>query len=269
MSVVDDVVVPVSDAVARVHRELERRSHLRPCREVDALFGELVGLVVALPPGAPPPVRGHRAAALRRLCAEGEDQLERAWARRICRAHDPVACLAGFPYADNYRRLVRLELDTVARVASRPVRHAVFLGAGALPLSALMAAAALEVAVDAVDRDREASDTGRQVAAALGADGVRFVAGDASTLEVAAYDLVVVAALVGATCEAKRALLARLATAMAPGATLLARGARSARTLLYPPVDLDGLAGFAVQAVVHPVDDVVNSVVVATAVGSG
>jgi nicotianamine synthase len=272
MTVADSVVASVSAAVDRVERDLARRPHLRPCPEVDALFGELVGLVASVPPGSGLPgcCRQH-GPSLRRLCAEGETQLELEWAARITAAADPRSCLAGFPYLDNYRRLARLELDTLARVApaAAPPARVAFLGAGPLPLSALLVAEALgtSVAVDAVDCDPAALDAGQRVSAALGWEGVRFLGGDALTLDVADYDLVMVAALVGATPSAKEVVLQRLAGAMRPGSLLLARSARAARTLLYPPIEPGQLAGFAVHAVVHPVDDVINSVVVATARG--
>jgi hypothetical protein len=48
---------------------------------------------------------------------------------------------------------------------------------------------------------------------------------------------------------------------------LVARSARAARTLLYPPLPLEDLGGFALQGVVHPACDVVNSIVVARATG--
>jgi nicotianamine synthase len=275
MTVADSVVASVSAAVDRVERDLARRPDLRPCPEVDALFGELVGLVASVPPGSGLPgcCRQH-GPSLRRLCAEGETQLELEWAARITAATDPRACLAGFPYLDNYRRLARLELDTLARVApsvaAGPPAKVVFLGAGPLPLSALLVAEALgtSVAVDAVDCDPVALDAGRRVAEALRWEGVRFLPGDALTLDVSDYDLVMVAALVGATPAAKEVVLGRLAGAMRPGSLLLARSARAARTLLYPPIEPGQLAGFAVHAVVHPVDDVINSVVVATARGT-
>lgn len=282
MTVADSVVASVSAAVDRVERDLARRPHLRPCPEVDALFGELVGLVASVPPGSGLPgcCRQH-GPSLRRLCAEGETQLELEWAARITAATDPRACLADFPYLDNYRRLARLELDTLARVvptataatdttAGGPPARVVFLGAGPLPLSALLVAEALgtSVAVDAVDCDPVALDAGRRVSAALGWEGVRFLQGDALTLDVSGYDLVMVAALVGATPAAKEVVLQRLAGSMRPGSLLLARSARAARTLLYPPIEPGQLAGFAVHAVVHPVDDVINSVVVATARGT-
>ena len=52
---------------------------------------------------------------------------------------------------------------------------------------------------------------------------------------------------------------------MSPGAVLLARSARGMRSLLYPAIEPAAFDGFELQAVVHPVDEVVNSVVLARA----
>jgi SAM-dependent methyltransferase len=276
MTALDSVV---DGHLRSLHGRLAGRPHLRPGGEVDALFGELVRLAVSAPAGTPAPLATGDGPRLRdglhRLCAAGEAELERHWAARIAGAADPVRTLEAFPYLGNYRRLARLEVDALAAAgagagaAGRPIRRVAFVGAGPLPLSALLLAESLGVPVDAVDRDPAAVADGLRVAAALSADGaVTFVAGDVRDLSFAAHDVVVLAALVGATAAAKRDVLAHLARAMAPGATLVARSARSARTLLYPGLDRRHLAGFELQAVVHPTCDVVNSVVVARATGA-
>lgn len=273
MTLVDNDVAPASatDALARVHRHLRACRHLRPCPEVDALFHELVRMVVEVPPATPARwgcASAATASDLRRLCAEGETQMERAWARRIAVADDPDRALADFPYAENYRRLVRLEVDVLGRTVRRRVAQVAFVGAGPLPLSALYLARMLGAPVDAVDRDPAATAEGRLVAAALGDSAtVSFVRADATDVDFRRYDVVVLAALVGGTPAAKRGVLAHLGATMAPGAVLLARSARAARTLLYPPVDAADLGHLRLQTVVHPVDDVVNSVVVARVPG--
>ena len=55
---------------------------------------------------------------------------------------------------------------------------------------------------------------------------------------------------------------------MRPGALLLARSARLLRTLLYPPLTLNDLAGFRLLAVLNPYTEVVNSLVVAEKPGT-
>jgi hypothetical protein len=266
-----DVSAP---ALQELHRQLTDRPDLRPCPEVDRLFGDLVRLVLATSPddearllddAAVLAIRG----GLRALCSEGEYQLELAWARRIAASPSPRDELERFPYVDNYRQLTRMELDLLATVADRPARRVAFVGSGPLPLSSLLMAAELGVPVDNLDRDAEAVVLGQRVAAALGpALGpvpLTFRQADVTGADLRGYDVVVLAALVGAGGPEKRTILGHLAASMSPGAVLLARSARGMRSLLYPAIEPAALDGFELQAVVHPVDEVVNSVVLAQA----
>lgn len=279
MTALDTVVAPPVrlpdppvELLLDLHRRLAARPDLRPGPEVDGLFAELVGLVLSTPPeGAArllddPAVRAVQV-ELHALCSEGEYQLELGWARRIVASAAPWDELARFPYAGNYRQLSRMELDVLASVVDRPVRRVAFVGSGPLPLTSLLVAAELGVAVDNLDRDREAVALGERVARALGLARLAFHRADVAHADLGAYDVVVLAALVGATTAEKRAVVGHLAASMAAGAVLLARSAAGLRTLLYPALDAAALEGFDLQAIVHPVHEVINSVVVARARG--
>jgi nicotianamine synthase-like protein len=253
-----------------LHRQLAGRVDLRPCPEVDRLFGDLVRLVLATPPDDEARLLDEAAVlgirgGLHALCSEGEYQLELAWARRIAASASPRDELERFPYVDNYRRLTRMELDLLATVADRPAGRVAFVGSGPLPLSSLLVAAELGVPVDNVDCDAEAVALGERVAAALGPVAMTFRRADVTHTDLGGYDVVVLAALVGTGGPEKRAILGHLAASMSPGAVLLARSARGMRSLLYPAIEPAALDGFELQAVVHPVDEVVNSVVLARA----
>jgi Nicotianamine synthase protein len=261
-----------TDVTARtlqeLYRQLAERPDLRPSPEVDRLFGDLVRLVLATPRDREPSVLGDDAvlairAGLQALCSEGEYQLELTWAHRIVASASPRDELERFPYVGNYRQLTRMELDLLATVADRPASRVAFVGSGPLPLSAVLAAAELGIPVDSLDRDAEAIALGERVAAALGPAPLTFRRTDVADADLGGYDVVILAALVGAAGPEKRAVLRHLAASMAPGAVLLARSARGMRSLLYPAIDPAALEGFDLQAVVHPVDDVVNSVVLA------
>ncbi|WP_125776889.1 nicotianamine synthase family protein [Antribacter gilvus] len=260
----------VAEHLADLADRLEARPSLTPAPEVDALFGDLVRTVVRTPAAtaravlADPRVQ-RRAASLRASSARGESALEQAWARRITAAADPRAELRAFPYADNYRRLVRLELAALAPHHHEPVRSVAVLGSGPLPLTAFAYADRLSAEVVGVDVDPVATEAARRVATLSGPGGVRLEVGDAADVDLRAHDVVVLAALVGTTTAEKATLAARLATRMRPGALLLLRSARGLRTLLYPAVRTSTLRGFTVLEVVHPTDDVINSVVVARA----
>jgi nicotianamine synthase len=256
-----------ADRIVHLTDQLAALPHLRPDPRTNALFGGLVQAVLAAPDHHARDVLAHpdvesRRDAVRDLSARGETALEHAWAERIAAAPDPRAALATFPYLDNYRRLTALEVRLLTHSGGAPTSVAV-LGCGPLPLSTLGYAEALGCPVTGLDRDPAAVNLARQVAARVKSTGVRFEEADAADVDLMGYDAVVLAALVGDTPSGKAAILDRMAGAMRPGAMLLARSARGLRTLLYPPVDLGAMPRFEVLEVVHPTDDVINSVVVA------
>lgn len=260
-----------ADRIVHLTDQLAALPDLRPDPRTNALFGDLVQTVLAVPDRQARDILTHpdvvsRRDAVRDLSARGETALEHAWAERIGSAPDPRAALAAFPYLDNYHRLTALEVRSLTRSGGAPASVAV-LGCGPLPLSALGYADALGCPVVGLDRDPAAVTLARRVAARVGAAGIRFEQADAADVGLTGYDAVVLAALVGETPSAKAVILDRIAGSMRPGTMLLARSARGLRTLLYPPVDLTALPGFEVVEVVHPTDDVINSVVVARRLG--
>ncbi|MFC5138543.1 nicotianamine synthase family protein [Actinomycetospora rhizophila] len=256
--------------ILALHDALVAAPSLEPGPGTDALFTRLVGLAVTPRPAhvveavlADGELAG-RLPDLRARCARGEYALERAWARRVLAAPDPAAELERFPYLQNYRDLTRIEYHAVAGHAPRAPRRALFVGSGPLPLSALLLARH-GVTVDAVDVDAEAVALGGALARTFG-DDVTVAEGDVLALgDLAGYDLVCVAALVGLAPDDKAAALAHVRARMRPGATVLARSAHSLRGLLYPVLDVagEGLGGLEPVAVLHPHTDVVNSVVLA------
>jgi len=245
---------------------------LEPGPGVDLLLSRLVRLCVAVPELhsdrvlSDPSIRSL-APGLRQLCGQAEYLLERHWARSVVAAGNPQDRLAAFPYLKNYEQLTALELHMLAGVGCDLSRlnRICFLGGGPLPLSALLLGQRLDVMVDVVDRDHEASVLADEVTNRLGlSDRLRTWTVDALEAElVADCDVVVLAALVGATQLDKRRILARLADRMRPDSLLVARGAHGLRTLLYPAVDVADLQGWAPLALAHPFTDVVNSVLIA------
>jgi nicotianamine synthase len=263
------------EAIHSLYLALNECDTLRPGPLVNDLFGRLVELVLNCPPASAAAVlddpRIHSLRPkLRSLCSEGEQELEVAWASRIATSSEPRSELAGFPYLAHYRQLCRMEIDLLNRTTGAAVRSVAFIGAGPLPLSAIMLAGELGVQVDGLDRDPQAVASARAVVHALGVPGVRFRVGDVSKADLASYDLVVLAALVGTSGLEKRRILRRLASSMTPRTLLLARSVRGLRTLLYPDIELMPHDGFEVLAIEHPEGDVINSAILArVAEGAG
>lgn len=273
----DDPIVELStvdlrEQILTLFTALARQPSLEPGPVVNALFTDLVRHCEYRSDDDPAAVLADpRIAAvipqLRRLCASGEFLMERAWARRIIAAARSDQELAAFPYLANYEDLTRLELHALAGVGldRDRIRRVCFLGGGPLPLSALMLSRTLSVPVDVVDLSAAATTLGSQVAERVSpSDQVYFHCADAADFDaVAESDVVVLAALVGLEREVKRQVLKALSERMRAGSMLVVRSSHGLRTLLYPPLELADLRDWKPLSVVHPLNAVVNSVVVA------
>ena len=262
--------------VAEIHEKIRRQHGLEPSGEVDRLFTELVALAGEhggdLSPQAAQVLQHERIAAelpgLHEVCARAEYLMETHWARRIVAADKPRDELEGFPYLDNYRDLTRVEINLLRCFGTEPLaaRRICFLGAGPLPLSAVCLFEELGVPIDLVDHSAEAVALGRACVEALlgaGAGAVRFHRAEASGFAgVAEADVVVLGALAGLDAESKQAILGSLWQRLRPGAVLLVRSAAGLRRLLYPVVGASELEGWEQLGVLHPLNDVINSVIV-------
>ncbi|WP_433798872.1 nicotianamine synthase family protein [Actinomycetospora sp. CA-084318] len=261
--------------VRALHAALLACPDLTPGPRTNDIFSRLVALAVdpaaareadavLADPAVAPLLPG-----LRQLCADGEFELERHWARRIVAATDPAAELARFPYHQNYVDLTRLEHHAVSGLVPHRVGRVLFVGSGPLPLTSMLLAQRYGCAVDNLDREPEAVTLGAALADVAGCTGLRFDVGDVvDHHDLADYDLVYLAALAGLDPDAKLGLLSHLARTLAPGTLVLARSAHSLRGLLYPVLDPHDLPGMDTLSVVHPFTDVVNSVVVARVRGA-
>lgn len=253
-----------------LHRRLETVTSLEPGDEVDSLFSRLVESCLAADERTAAEVLADPEVArlgprLVELCSTGEYLLERRWAEEVVASRDPRRTLARFPYYGNYERLTRMELHALRGASAAPVRRVLFVGSGPLPLTSILLAGRYGLSVDNVDQDAPACRLGASLAAGLGLAGsLEFVEADARSLgSVADYDAVFLAALVGLDEREKESVIRRVGEGMRPGASLVVRTAHRLKTLLYPRVDPASLAGLEPQVIVEPVNDVVNSVIVA------
>ncbi|KAJ1292511.1 hypothetical protein BS78_02G397000 [Paspalum vaginatum] len=249
---------------------------LSPSPEVNALFTELV--TACIPPSAVDvdrlgPELQEMRARLIRLCADAEGLLEAHYSDLLAGFDNPLEHLPLFPYFNNYILLSELEHGLLSRHVPGPAPPArvAFVGSGPLPLSSLVLAARHlpSASFDNYDICGEANERARRLVrgdAGL-ASRMAFRTSDVArvTRDLAAYDVVFLAALVGMAADEKARVVEHLGRHMAPGAALVVRSAHGARGFLYPVVDPEEIrrGGFDVLAVHHPEGEVINSVIIA------
>ena len=120
------------------------------------------------------------------------------------------------------------------------------------------------MAVDNLDNDETAVDISMQLVAALQLErSICVQLADAATFDgYGNYDVVFLASLVGQTPAEKLAIIARIRDQLRPESLLVARSAHHLRTLLYPEVDTESHGDLKLQVVIHPFNEVINSIVI-------
>ncbi len=132
------------------------------------------------------------------LCGKAECEMEKWWARRILASDCPGAqALAAFWYLDHYQALCRTELSLMEETGSGAF---VFLGSGALPLTAILLAKDLaEARITCIDCDGEACELAEQLILRLGlSQHVQICEGDALSYSASDDETVICASLLDA-----------------------------------------------------------------------
>ncbi|KAK4188085.1 putative nicotianamine synthase [Podospora australis] len=285
-------------SIVNTHAELLELPHLRPSPTINRLLGGLVAICseihdqeivnqvlcnVSVQAVLP---------SLRTICAASESCLELHWAEHILEgsnAEEVQDRLKTFPYYDNYEELTRLELCSILSATKTSPRKVAFIGSGPLPLTSLCLLRALKhdayiktltsqgneqekVVVLNVDYDEAAISASLRLSIALGeaGRGMEFICAEATSAsdkkDLAEFDVVYMAALVGVTQAEKEKIMLEVVGRMRKGALLVVRSSWGLRTCLYPEVDLateNLLEALEPCVVVHPYGQVVNSVMVA------
>lgn len=251
-----------------VYSELSRLQTLEPNEKTNALFDELVQLTSCTHTGLSAGVLQESsirrlARPLRRLAASGEYELEKYWAAGIATSSNPGQELQRFPYYGNYEDLVRLEYFTLSGVSRTSFHRILFVGSGPLPLTSILLARNYNLAVDNLDKCEEAIGLSKRVLKSLEVDGaVESIHADILAFdEIRKYDVVILSALAGA--NSKTGVIKHIHRRMRTGAFLILRTATGLRTLLYPQIPFEALAGLGLKAIVHPLNHVINSFIIA------
>lgn len=278
-SVNNTVASTLIDEITHLHYQLGQIESLKPSEHVNALFTKLVTIstfqyddntisevlnnthVRALIP------------TLRTMASQGEYFLELTWANNLVHQerdynYDGKPDLSRFVYYQNYVDLVKLELHALHGVGAR-LNNIVFIGSGPLPLSPILMYQSLPTStiMHNIDRDQDSITISNKLLEKLNiSHGFhQHVMNAVDYSEFDKSDVVILGALVGENSTEKMTFLKSIGSKMKSGSFLMARSAHSLRKLLYPslePYQVNG-CGFETVLVLHPYNDVVNSVLIA------
>ncbi|KAK7337687.1 hypothetical protein VNO77_18272 [Canavalia gladiata] len=260
------------EKVCELYEQISRLESLKPSKNVDMLFTQLV--LTCIPPTpidvtklnkTVQDVRSH----LIKLCGEAEGYLETHYSTILGSYDNPLDHLNIFPYYSNYLKLGLLEYTILSQHCTHVPTKIAFVGSGPLPLTSIVLASnhLPSTIFHNYDLDPLANSNAMRLVSSDPDMSNRMVFHTNDILDVSnalkEYEVVYLAALVGMDKEGKNRIIDHLAKYMAPGAVLMLRSAHGARAFLYPVVEPCDLRGFEVLSVFHPTDEVINSVVIA------
>lgn len=256
--------------VSKLHASISKLESLRPSKEVNSLFTQLVKLCT-LPLAIDIAALSKEAQAMREslihLCGRAEGLLELEFSTFLAKVPQPLNSLILFPYYGNYVKLANMEYTILLRNGVANPKKVAFVGSGPMPLTSFIMATyhMKSTRFDNFDMDGKANDLARRIVASDGELEKRMKFETRNIMDVkeklGEYDCVFLAALVGMNKEEKVKIVEHLRKYMKEGGVLLVRSAKGGRAFLYPVVEEHDLAGFEVLSVVHPNNDVINSVV--------
>ncbi|KAM7265784.1 hypothetical protein ACFE04_003467 [Oxalis oulophora] len=266
--------IPAEVLVSRVmqlHASISKLESLRPSKQVNTLFSQLVNLCI-LPSSIdvdtlPREVQQMREGLIS-LCGNAEGLLELEFASLLIKVPKPLENLNLFPYYGNYVKLANIEYNILYENVVQPKKLA-FIGSGPMPLTSIVMAKhhLKSTHFDNYDVDETANNVARKIVSsdAEFEKRMKFVTRDIMEVgeKLKEYDCIFLAALVGMKIEEKVKIIEYIRKNMKEGGYLLVRSAKGARAFLYPVVEEADLAGFEILSIFHPTDDVVNSVLLA------
>ncbi len=232
--------------VLEAHEALGRETDLSPRNPVvnDALSVLVRSILEGCPPDDvtdvldDPGVCAIRGELIERL-AVAEGEMERCWGEMLCaRARLAAADFEDFIYWDCYRHLVGAELGNLPPGLDLGKGQSIaFVGAGPLPLSAIIMHLSTGSKVTCIDRDPRACSLACELCRKAGLTGIDIACACGARYDYADNPVVFIASLVPEKGKVMRCIREKC-----PHAVVALRSAEGLCSLLYDPVDETELA---------------------------
>ncbi len=242
----------IDELVQRVYfifNQLNAQSELDPNDTVNSLFSSLLYLALNSEPiTSKEAIRqiqmDGKLQDIIDLCCASEIELERYWANRIIEGEND---LTQFPYHGNYVLLTKFELEQMQKYMELDGKRLLFVGSGALPLTAMMFKQQQpSLSIQCIDKDAEFVRLSRALLSRLGISYLPISSHDIASLDsdvqsmLSTIDIVFIAALVGKSNVEKNQILSDIQPYLKSGSLVAVRSVPDdLRRLIYPKFDLD------------------------------
>ncbi len=251
---------PLSQLITQHYQTIKNLHNLKPSIVVNQVFDQLVAIIYHHEKEHTEYQLEYVLYQLRSilpdlqyLCSQAEYELEKHWSKKIIDYPDAIS---KFSYYQHYQKLIAWE----KQIANSIDQKVLFIGAGPLPLSAMLWNQNSKNKIDCIDKDLEACQLGTACLGALNHE-LRYIWSDIYQHTQFNYDLIILGALVGQNNEQKQIILNHIARHVKPQTKVLVRSSKGLRQLLYPALKTIKINQWKVLSISHPADEIINSVV--------
>ncbi|WP_066013913.1 nicotianamine synthase family protein [Endozoicomonas atrinae] len=228
--------------ILSIYDELSKLESYEPCCYVNELFSDLVSLVThQYPENEINDALDDKDVQsiilnLHKICALGEYYLENHWAEKIAESSTPSETLDIFPYKQNYLKLCNLEYQALVSTKGKKPESTIFLGAGPLPLSAIIFSSRYNINCTVLDKSIEACNQAKKTLDKLDINIRDVICMDSKEYQdYKNHDTIIFAALNGRDQKEKLEIIKNINKNNYNG-IILFRSSHSLRKLLYPEI---------------------------------
>ena len=203
---------------------------------------------------------------IRRIRATYEYRLELGWALQAINSKNPRYELQSYTHYTRNKALADSDIEMIrSALDGRIAGSILFVGCGPFPISAIIMARYFNVRIDCIDSNREACQFAVKVAQKVGMiECLNISCCDViQKRDLAKYDVIVIAALVGISMPLKSSIIRHVLAQMKSGSGLLARTATGLRRLFYAEIRERQLSRFVVCHNASTENDVLASSLIA------
>ncbi|MFM2383432.1 MAG: hypothetical protein RIQ72_4 [Candidatus Parcubacteria bacterium] len=265
-----DIIKTRIEQITAVHSGLSHAKSIKPTPVINAHFSSLVDIVqnsdsvISNKILNNPKIKKIKK-ELRSISAQGEYELERAWADVLVHSKDIWRDIEQFPYIENYKSLTDFEMSDIDSCIAHNKKHRVlFIGSGPLPLSSIYMAKKHNLLIDNVEIDSYAHSLSQKIIHKLKLDShINNIHSDILDIkDFSKYNLIFVAALAGADEKEKMSIIRHIKRYSAKGTHIILRSVVDLGNLLYPKITPAHLKGLQLinYGVVH--SGVINNIII-------
>jgi nicotianamine synthase len=190
---------------------------------------------------------------VRTFCNLAECDHEIHWAKKLINSENPQEDIKRFPKYEYYNNLISLEIDCISYFQDRKNLKVVFVGGGAMPLSAIILAAKFEISSVVLEIDDKAINLAKNLIKKLGlSNKIKIMKARGEDFNYFNFNLIFLAVMAGVNEESKLKILRRINKTASKKSLIMARSSYGKIKYIYQSLPEEVFSKFALLMYIKP-----------------